>query len=554
MSGLATGSFPGFQGVRSSRAGGRLMPGIAGVLSPGVVIMHTRVPVAGGAVALGLGLALFAGVLPAASGAAAASPAQPRVPVLRWAACGGGFECATAAVPLDYDHPGGPSISLALIRLPATDQRHRIGSLLTNPGGPGHSGVDNIRTIPPGGYPPGMRARFDIIGFDPRGVARSAPVRCFPSNQARARFFAGVPLFPITRRERARFIAKAAEFGGICLRRNAAIMRHMSTANVARDMDLLRRALGDRRLNFYGGSYGSYLGNVYANLFPHRVRALVFDSIIDPADWATGHGNGFSVPVYTRERSDAGTAATMRQFLKLCDRTGPRCAFSAGDPQAKWRTLLARARRAPIRIPGGPPVSYAEIVTRTTLLLTDPPQFWSALARKLQQLYQASRPTARTASPAAAGGAATAAYDNTEDSLVAVTCADTNNPRDPFRWPAIARQRDRRFGPFGSFWAYVSEPCATWPARDHDRYTGPFNRTSAPILIIGTRFDPATPYANARAVARQLPNSRLLTLDGWGHVALGKSACIAANVDRYLVTGALPPPGTICRPDQRPFG
>ena len=119
----------------------------------------------------------------------------------------------------------------------------------------------------------------------------------------------------------------------------------------------------------------------------------------------------------------------------------------------------------------------------------------------------------------------------------------------------MARQRDHRFGPFGSFWAYLSEPCATWPARDHDRYTGPFNRrTSAPILIVGTRFDPATPYANARAVARQLPNSRLLTLDGWGHIALPKSACIATYVDRYLVTGALPPPGTTCRPDQQPFG
>jgi pimeloyl-ACP methyl ester carboxylesterase len=477
------------------------------------------------------------------------------MPALRWAACGGGFECATAAVPLDYDHPGGPAISLALIRLPATDQRHRIGSLLTNPGGPGHSGVDAIRSIPPGAYPPGMRARFDIIGFDPRGVGHSTPVRCFPSDAARSRFFAGVPLFPATRGEQALFAAKTAEFGGICLRHNAAIMRHMSTANVARDMDLLRQALGDRKLTFYGASYGSYLGEVYAALFPGRVRALVFDSIIDPVDWATGHGDGFTVPVYTRQRSDTGTAATMAQFLRLCDHAGPRCAFSAGDPQAKWQTLLDRARRAPIRIPGSPPVTYAEIVTATVPLLADPPQSWSALARRLQQLYQASAPAPRSASPTTTGSAAAAAYHNTDEALVAITCTDTNNPRDPFRWPAVARQRDHRFGPFGSFWAYVSEPCATWPARDHDRYTGPFHhRTSAPVLIVGTRFDPATPYANARALARQLPHSRLLTLNGWGHVALGKSACIATYIDRYLVTGALPPPGTTCRPDQQPFG
>jgi pimeloyl-ACP methyl ester carboxylesterase len=497
-----------------------------------------------------------AAVLPLeALGTAAASPAQPRVPALHWAACGGGFECTTAAVPLDYDHPGGPAISLALIRLPATDQRHRIGSLLTNPGGPGHSGVDAIRGIPPGAYPPGMRARFDIIGFDPRGVGRSTPVQCFPSDEARLRFFAGVPLFPVARGEQVLFAAKTAEFGGICLRHNAAIMRHMSTANVARDMDLLRSALGDRRLNFYGASYGSYLGDVYAGLFPGHVRALVFDSIIDPSAWATGRGDGFTAPVYTRQRSDEGTSATMAQFLRLCDRAGPRCAFSRGDPQANWQRLLARARRAPIRIPGSPPVTYAEIVARTVLLLADPPQSWSALAGELQQLYRASAPAARGASPATAAGATAAAYHNADEALVAVTCTDTNNPRDPFRWATVARQRDRRFGPFGSFWAYLSEPCATWPARDHDRYTGPFHRQmSAPVLIVGTRFDPATPYANARALARQLPNSRLLTLNGWGHVALGKSACIATYIDRYLVTGALPPPGTTCRPDQQPLG
>ena len=119
------------------------------------------------------------------------------------------------------------------------------------------------------------------------------------------------------------FFAKTTELGGICLRHNASIVQHMSTANVARDMDLLRQALGDSRLNFYGASYGSYLGIVYANLFPDNVRALVIDSIVDPVDWATGHGDGFAVPVFTREDSDRGTYGTMRRFLSLCDRAGP---------------------------------------------------------------------------------------------------------------------------------------------------------------------------------------------------------------------------------------
>src|SRR5262249_6066780 len=173
-------------------------------------------------------------------------------------------------------------------------------------------------------------------------------------------------------------------------------MRHMSTANVARDMDLLRRALGDQKLTFYGASYGSYLGNVYTGLFPGRVRALVFDSIIDPAAWATGRGDGFSVPTYIRERSDAGAAATMRQFLQLCDRARPRGAFSAGDPQANWRPLRARPGRARTPTPGAPRATYADIVPRTVNQLFDPPQSWAELARELQALYQAStRPRAR---------------------------------------------------------------------------------------------------------------------------------------------------------------
>jgi len=496
-------------------------------------------------------VAVIAAVLAVPAGTAVGRTVGPVVPVLRWAACGGGFECTRAAVPLDYGNPAGPAISLALIRLPATDQRHRIGSLLTNPGGPATSGVDRIRGTPKDAYPPGMRGRFDIIGFDPRGVARSSPIRCFPTNEAKARFFAGVPLFPITRRDEVAFIAKTAELGGICLRHNASIMQHMSTANVARDMDLLRRALGDAKLNFVGASYGSYLGNVYANLFPGKVRALVMDSIVEPVNWAAGRGDGYSVPVYTRERSDLGAYATMQQFLSLCDRAGPRCAFSGGDPAKKWRLLLARARQAPM--------VYAQIVTFTAEALSDPPGSWSALAEQLQQLYAATSPGATAAArrPAlpTAPAPAQAGYDNKVESFLAITCADTNNPRDPFRWPEVAAARDRRFGPFGSFWAYLSEPCATWPARDRDRYTGPFTRrTSAPILIVGTRFDPASPYQNAVAVARELPRSRLLTLDGWGHVAFGKSGCIADNIDRYLVAGALPPPGTTCQPDQRPFG
>jgi pimeloyl-ACP methyl ester carboxylesterase len=389
---------------------------------------------------------MIAAVLAVPAGTAVGRTVESVVPVLRWTACGGGFECTQATVPLDYDNLAGPAISLALIRLPATDQRHRIGSLLTNPGGPATSGVDSIRGTPRGAYPPGMRGRFDIIGFDPRVVARSSPIRCFPTNEAKARFFAGVPLFPITRRDEVAFIAKTAELGGICLRHNASIMRHMSTANVARDMDLLRQALGDAKLNFIGASYGSYLGNVYANLFPGKVRALVMDSIVEPVNWAVGRGDAYSVPVYTRERSDLGASATMQQFLSLCDRAGPRCAFSGGDPAKKWRVLLARARQRPC-------LRADRHLHRRSFVL-DPPRSWSASrCRRCSQRMPPPAPAPRLRPPGPVHGPAPAYYDNKDEA---------------FTWRSPARHEQSACDPSAGHGGRCTEP----PLRIHPGHSG----------------------------------------------------------------------------------
>ena len=211
------------------------------------------------------------------------------MPRIVWKACGGPYECAQAPVPLDYDDPRGPTIPIALIRLPASNPARRIGSVFINPGGPGGSGVDIIRS---GAaqviWTDAVRARFDIIGFDPRGVARSRPLKCFASNDEAQRFFGSAPIFPYTKSQEAPFIALAARLGQRCVARGGAIIRHMSTANVARDLDLLRQAVGDDKLSYDGISYGSILGSTYAALFPNRVRALVIDGVADPVSWFTG--------------------------------------------------------------------------------------------------------------------------------------------------------------------------------------------------------------------------------------------------------------------------
>ena len=502
--------------------------------------------------------ALLAAAGTAATPAQAAAPALA-VPVLHWTPCGAPFECATARVPLDYVQPRGATIGIALIRLPATDRAHRIGSLFVNPGGPGGSGVDFVRAAATAFWSPEVRARFDIVGFDPRGVARSAPIDCFKSNAQENRLVGPLPAFPVGRQQTVKFISIFEKFDANCLQRNATIIRHMATADAARDLDLLRQAVGDARLTYDGVSYGSYLGNTYANLFPTHVRALIIDGVLNPMEWATGHGDGFTVPFSTRLNSAHGAYDTLLQFFRYCKASGlSDCAFAGGDPFTKYYTLLARARAAPITVHGHA-YTFADIVNITLgALYNFSPTDFPNLAKLLQALYTNSAVGSTAAAQLIAGlrgSRPVAAYNNGLDSFLAVACSDTDNPHNPFVWPRAAAEQDEQSPYFGSDWTWASEPCATWPARDADRYTGPFtHNTSNPVLVIGNLHDPATPYAGAQAVADMLPNSRLLTLNGWGHTSLGRSACIDRYITGYLVNQTLPPTGTVCQSDQLPFG
>jgi pimeloyl-ACP methyl ester carboxylesterase len=282
---------------------------------------------------------------------AATSPVV-RVPVLSWSDCGGGFQCATAAVPLDYDRPQDGTISLALIRLPATDQAHRIGSLFMNPGGPGGSGVAAIH-LAGKTFPAAIRARFDIIGFDPRGVGESTPVCCFDSMAAQQAFLDKVPDFPMGAQEQRAYRQAFRQFDQQCAQLSARILPHVSTANVARDMDLLRQAVGDAKLSYLGLSYGTYLGETYANLFPTRFRALYLDSVLDPIAYATGRDDQADhLTALLRVGSNVGASQTLHAFLDLCAAAGTsHCTFAADSAQTtadKFDALLQRLRKQPI--------------------------------------------------------------------------------------------------------------------------------------------------------------------------------------------------------------
>jgi pimeloyl-ACP methyl ester carboxylesterase len=281
-------------------------------------------------------------------------------------------------------------IQLALIRLPASDAAHRIGSLFVNPGGPGNSGVQFVRDAARSAYPQGIRARFDIVGMDPRGVAASTPVHCFASGPEQQQFFADYNVLPIDRTELAAAVAKVTD-GRSLPGTSGLATSHLSTANVGGMMRKLREAVGDRKLNYIGYSYGTYLGATYANLFPDNVRALALDGNTLPPDYPVGPRH--SVP-FVRVNSPIAASETLEQFFALCAKAGTRCAFAdGGNPGSKFATLARRLRANALRLPDGQRVGYAELVDFTLQKLYHASD-WAGLADTLQQLYVVTSPGA----------------------------------------------------------------------------------------------------------------------------------------------------------------
>ncbi|MBS1863997.1 MAG: alpha/beta fold hydrolase [Actinobacteria bacterium] len=484
---------------------------------------------------VGIGAALAPG------GTAAASRG------IDWSHCGPRLQCAYVRVPLDWSRPHGRQIELKVARHLASRPGRRIGTLFASPGGPGESGFDLVAGA--GAELDAIgQGRFDIVGFDPRGTNGSTRIRCFRSHQGLVRFWRGTEI-PETTAESEAFSRKAAELARRCGKVSGALLRHVSTADSARDLDYLRRLLGLRRISFLGLSYGTYLGETYANLFPDRVRAVILDGVVDPVAWAKG----------AEARLAAGVAPSdevFARFESLCQAAGPsRCALAVrGSVKAGIDQLMARLRRGPIPAPTADPpgkLTYADFL----LSLFEPlrsPEEWPLLAEQLaaaeggdgSALEERARPMR---SPQGWSAVTTSA---------AIQCADGPAHRSAAEWPRVIQRFESISalqGAVQGWWQWA--PCAAWPVRDPGRYAGPWDaKTRNPILLIGTRHDPNTSLANARRAARLLGNAVLLTHDGYGHLSFkDPSACVERAETAYLVHLAVPRRGTVCPADREPF-
>ncbi|MFD1542052.1 alpha/beta hydrolase [Nonomuraea guangzhouensis] len=512
----------------------------------------------------------------AATGADRTSPAEARrvdqvpAPVLHWTRCRKTAQCATAELPLDYDDPHGATIKLALLRVTAKDPRHRLGSLFVNPGGPGDSARDLAEQVPQV-VSKTVLDRFDIVGVDPRGVAGSTQVRCFATKTARTRTVAPLTAtpFPGTPAGQRSWIGAAQALGRACSTTGRRIASAMSTTEVARDMDVLRRALGDRELTYLGDSYGSYLGLVYANLFPDRVRAIAIDGVIDPRALA-GTPATAAEPLFDRIGAATASYRALRELLERCQRAGrSRCSFADANTPARFDRLAERLRARPLRLaaPGVRAITYtyANLIADTGQWLRRPDGY--------RGLFAELTDLARLTAPGGAGSGRAAVVrhllsrhsavqpgpgaDNPLEAASAVLCTDGLHAADAAAWPAYAAAADRRTKYFGAAGAWITARCArnTWTAQDEDVYRGPFDhRTAAPVLVIGNKWDPVTSHDSAVTVARLLPGSRLISSDSWGHTALLTSKCVDNAVYAYLIRPMAPAPKiTHCRGDVQPF-
>lgn len=449
----------------------------------------------GGVRVVAAGLALMlASVLGGCSRVGNSNPVDAGGPValerfydqkLAWSSCEKIFECTSLTVPLDYTHPGGETIRIAVIRARATDPVHRIGSLITNPGGPGGSGVEVIKDSYPSGpghpshFGPRLRAQFDIVGFDPRGAGRSAPITCL--TDAQFDHYSALDPAPHTPTEVDAVVSGVNTFDAGCYTRSARLLPYVGTASTARDMDILRAVLGDRKLFYLGVSYGTYLGAVYAELFSAHLARAVLDGALPTtltlAQMTSGQANG--------------AQDELTRFLIDCV-THPDCPLGSDTTSAEARLadFLTSARTRPLPIGTGRMLDQAHAETGVLVALYHSPQSWPALRLALARaLVGDGHPLLVFADQYYGRNPLTGHHSNKVEASFAIGCLDFPSPRSAADVQAGLPYITQTSPLLGALVAWRALPCTYWPVPPQSQPHKIHYPGSPPILVIGTIHD-----------------------------------------------------------------
>jgi len=454
---------------------------------------------------------------------------------IKWRDCYGNFQCSNLLVPVNYEDLSVGAFSLALLRYQALDQNRRIGSLVVNPGGPGASGVDyayNAEYI----VSPAILERFDIVGFDPRGVGESAPIKCLSDAETDASFAADSK--PDNETEFAELISDAEDYFAKCYA-NTKHLADYSTLNSARDLEILRSVLGEQKLNFLGKSYGTYLGTLYAELFPESVGRFVLDGAVDPnssnRDRMLGQAVGFE--------------SALNAFISNCLKR-KNCALTGDLLTARTQVvqLLTKASIVPLKSKSGREVTESLVLLGIASALYDSESDWPVLRGAFKEATLGSGESFLKLADKYAGRQENGSYQSNEnDALQIISCIDQNELESVSTFKKGATEFAEQAPIFGPYLAYAGFACRYLPNLDSVEKVEIRKLKTKPVLIIGTTRDPATPYKWAQALTKIFSGSVLISLDGDGHTGHGRgSTCVDSAVDRYLLNGFTPKSAFFC--------
>jgi len=457
-----------------------------------------------------------------------------------WVNCFQGMQCARVNAPLDWADPAGEQIELALVKQPALSGSP-VGTLFVNPGGPGASGYQYVGNNIDSAVGEALQQQYDVVGWDPRGVGSSTAVQCLDDAGMDEYLFGETELDALEQGSQGwidQAVQAGREFGEACLKATGQLLGHVDTGSTVQDLDMLRAIAGDEKLNYLGYSYGTYIGARYADAYPERVGKLVLDGAMDPT----------STEAEVVREQTRGFELALRAYVADClTRADCPVSGSVDEGMRQWRAMLDAVEATPLTGSDGRTLSSGTLLTAIITPLYSQGS-WGYLDQLYSTVTSGNADLALSLADSYFSRSGGKYLDNLISAFSAINCLDypRSLPLDADRMRADAEELEQIAPTIGAFQGYGDVGCADWPVPGVDARQAVSAHGAAPILVIGTTGDPATPLRWAESLAEQLESGVLLTYQGEGHTAYGENQCVNDYVEQYFLTGAVPPDGAVC--------